>query len=317
MLYQTVRPKKFEDIVGNEATITALKAVLYSSEAKRPHAFLLHGPTGCGKTTIAKIIASQLNCEATFGLMEINAANTRGIDTIRNIAESIDLAPMTGRSKVYIFDESHQLTPQAQQGLLKVVEDCPIHAYFIFCTTEPNNIIKTIRNRCTELQVSRLPEHSIKTLLENVVQETKMKVIDDILDGISYVADGSPRRALVLLQQVAGIEDMDVVVEILEKGTDSQVEIWDICKILFSAPKIRRKKWKEALEILSLLDEDSESTRRAILSYIHKKLMDLDDSDVDSALDVMRVINIMSTNTFYGGKSILASLVLKACIGNE
>ena len=151
------------------------------------HAFLLTGPRGIGKTTIARILAKAINCEKyqkeTFGepcnecatcvsinsasfldLIEIDAASNRGIDDIRDLREKIKLSPASARFKVYIIDEVHMLTTEAFNALLKTLEEPPKHAIFILCTTEPQKLPETIISRCQRFDfkrptVSELSEH--------------------------------------------------------------------------------------------------------------------------------------------------------------
>jgi DNA polymerase-3 subunit gamma/tau len=141
-LYQKVRPGTLEEIVGNQRTIKAIAKMVESKE--KPHSILMQGGSGCGKTTVARIIAKIFGSDES-SIFESNAANTRGIDDIREIARTAPLSTLGNKPKTYIIDESHQLTKPAQQALLKVLEDPPERCYFILCTTDPQNLIPTIR----------------------------------------------------------------------------------------------------------------------------------------------------------------------------
>jgi len=114
-----------------------------------------------------------------FGIEELNASNTRGIDTVRNVTIGAASAPLAGKVKVYILDESHQLTPAAQQALLKILEDCPLHTYFIFCTTDPEMLIKALRNRCTEFVVKSLRDKQLTLLLNDTTKKLNLKIDED------------------------------------------------------------------------------------------------------------------------------------------
>lgn len=314
MLYQTVRPQNLSEIVGNSVTVGALRTMLRKPSEERPHTILLKGPSGCGKTTVARILAKEFG-SIDLSTIELNAANTRGIDTIREISGSAFLIGLGGKSKTYIFDESHQLTSPAQEALLKVIEDNPPHCYFILCTTEPQNIIKTVRNRCAEYELSLLPRQEIIKVLEIVCEKKKLDIDKDIIEAISYTSEGSPRVALVSLEQVAEVKDVDQALELLVKGTEKDLNVIDLCKLLLANSNVRRKKWKQIIETFSNISEDPERVRRSILTFMFNKLCKCE--EIDEAKDISNLMTIFSYSVYYGGKSQLASLVMKACFGDR
>jgi len=309
-LYQEIRPEKFEGIVGNSATIGALRSMLRKPADSQSHAILLKGQSGCGKTTLARILANEFGSNKD-SIFELNAANTNGIDTIREIAKNSHLIGLGGHAKTYIFDESHELTGKAQEALLKIIEDNPSHCYFIFCTTSPESIIKTIRNRCTEYEVGLLRGNGIIEVLKRACEKKSLDVSSDIIEAISYTCDGSPRDALVSLEQVAGIENIDEALELLVSGTERDASILDLLKLLIMGPEARRKKWKKIITTFDAIDEDSERIRRSILTFLYNKLKKYD--DVQEALDITHLLRIFSISTYYGKKSQLGSLVARAC----
>ena len=313
MLYQLVRPTKLEEIVGNSATIGALKGLIRQSSDKRSHAILFYGPSGCGKTTIARILAKEFGSNEQ-GIIELNAANTRGIDTIREVAVNAHLLGLGSSTKTYIFDEAHQITSIAQEALLKIIEDNPPHCYFIFCTTEPQKIIKTVRNRCSEYEVDQLDSDRIQKLLQKVIKRLDITVDSQIVEGISYTCKGCPRTALVQLEQVVDIKDVDKALELLVKGTERDANVIDLCKLLLMAPEMRRKKWKQIITTFDVINEDSEKVRRSILTFLFNKLKKYD--DVEDAKDITHLLTIFSQSVYYGGKSQLGSLIARACFEN-
>lgn len=310
MLYQIVRPKKLDDVIGNSATVGALKKLVKQTPDKRSHTILLRGPSGCGKTTLARILAGSFGSDEQ-GIIELNAANTRGIDTIREITANAYLPSLGGLAKTYILDESHQLTRVAQEALLKIIEDNPLHCYFILCTTEPENIIKTVRNRCSEYEVGLLSSKEIDNLLREVLVKLDMSSKDEILEGISYTCEGCPRTALVQLEQVIDIKDVNEALEILVKGTERDANIIDLCKLLIMTPEIRRKRWKQIIEKFALIDEEGERIRRSILTFLFNKLRKTE--AIEDAEDITRLLTIFSQNVYYGGKSQLGALIARAC----
>ena len=150
-LHIKYRPQTWDEIKGNEAVVEGLESQFSSKSKKnRPHVFLFYGPSGCGKTTLARIVKDELECsEANFN--ELNVANTRGIDTIREVIQFSHYSTFDGSPRIFLFDEAHKLTNDAQNALLKVLEDTPPKVYFILCTTDPKKIIKTIRNEMCNL----------------------------------------------------------------------------------------------------------------------------------------------------------------------
>ena len=314
MLYQEVRPDSLGKIVGNASTLSSLIKMLQQPENKRPHAILLKGPSGCGKTTVARILAKEFG-STELTTIELNGANTRGIDTIREIASNIHLSGIGGSVKTYILDESHQATAAAQEALLKIIEDCPPHCYFILCTTEPQNIIKTVRNRCTEYELGLLSNTQIKQLLGLVCDDQKISVHNDILEGIVCTCEGSPRAALVSLEQVRNMEDVGEAFELLVKGSEKDVNLIKFMKMLLMSPEIRQQKWKQILLKSIDLGGDNEIIRKSILTFLINKLKELKEEDLDIAKDIVQLINIFGQNTYYSGKSGLAALVVKACLG--
>lgn len=311
MLYQQARPTKLEGIIGNDATIRAIRALLRQKD--QPHAILLKGPYGCGKTTIARILAKEFKCDE-INIHEYNTVNT-GIDTVREISDSANLSGIGGGNKVYILDEAHELTKKSQEDMLKILEDCPRHCLFILCTTSPQNLGKGIRNRCTEYEFGLLSSKEIVELLKRICEDNKFTVTDELLEAISYTCEGSPRAAIVSLEQVIGIEDVDEALGLLVKGTERDANVIEICKLLVMSPEIREKKWKRILEIFSLMKDDNELIRKSIITFVFNHLLRCE--KIEDAKDLVRLLGIFSTSTFYGGRSQLGALIAKACFSAE
>jgi DNA polymerase-3 subunit gamma/tau len=191
-LYQEVRPDNFKDIVGNSEVVGAFVSMLRQPAEAQPHAILLKGPSGCGKTTIARILAKEFGASLD-AIFELNAANTSGVATIRSVAENAPLLNFGGGPKVYIFDECHEFSGKAQECLLKVIEDNPSHCYFIFCTTDAESLILTIRNRCAEYTVRLLQNEDIRQVLVRACEKKGWEVSSDIVEALVQTSDGSPR----------------------------------------------------------------------------------------------------------------------------
>jgi len=224
-LYRTYRPGQLSDVIGQEHVTAPLARALDSGRAH--HAYLFTGPRGCGKTSTARILARSLNCaqgptsvpcgvcascidlapngSGSIDVLEMDAASHRGIDDARELREKAMYAPASSRYKVYIIDEAHQLTTDAANALLKLIEEPPPHLKFVFATTEPDKILATIRSRTHHypyrlVSVRRLQEH-----LAWVCEQEGVPAEAEALALVAKAAAGSVRDALSILGQlVAG-----------------------------------------------------------------------------------------------------------------
>ena len=263
-LYKKHRPSDFSNIVGNKATCEALENLLAKNF---PKAILFSGPSGCGKTTLARIIKEKLKC-SDFDYFEKNSADTRGIDDIRDIARNSSIKSMKGTAKIYVLDEAHKLTNDAQTALLKLLEDGPKDVYFILCTTDPNKLIKTIHTRCTSFQLSKLDKEDIEELVAKVASLEKIKLKEEIAEKIAEASDGSARQALVLLEKVAAIPDIDGQFAAIV-NPETQKNTIDLCRAMMN-PKVS---WKEVADILKKIDDEPETVRRIVLGYYKAVLL--------------------------------------------
>ncbi len=224
MTYQVTarkwRPKKFEDVVGQEHITATLKNAIKSGRIA--HAYLFTGPRGVGKTTTARILAKVLNCEnpidsepcnnclmckeinesQSMDIVEIDGASNRGIDEIRTLRESVKYTPTRGKYKVYIIDEVHMLTKESFNAFLKTLEEPPAHTIFIFATTDIHKVPLTIISRCQRFDFRRIQLDVIKKQLQKIADEENISIDDKTLTLISKKADGALRDAQSLFDQV-------------------------------------------------------------------------------------------------------------------
>jgi DNA polymerase-3 subunit gamma/tau len=256
------RPSSFSEVRGNEDLINSLSS-LVENPKKRPHSYLFHGPSGCGKTTIARILANEFDCQGS-DFVEINAAEMRGIDTVREINSNTRYKPMYGSCRVWVIDECHKMTNDAQNSFLKVAEEAPEHCYFIFCTTDPQKVITTLKNRCSIYQVKLLDEEQIFSLVRAVARKEGCKPAKEVLEQIAKSSQGHPRNAVKILEQVIQLEP-ERQLEAAKRMIEEDSQIKDLAKALMN-PNI---KWAHVSTILQgLKGQDAETIRRSVLGYV-------------------------------------------------
>jgi DNA polymerase-3 subunit gamma/tau len=299
-LHIKYRPKTLDEFVGNESTVDSLKSIL-SRDKGEVRSFLFTGESGCGKTTLAKIISDMMKC-GDRDFHEFNTANTRGIDTIREIVVSSRYLPMNGAVKVYLLDECHKLTNEAQNALLKLLEEPPNHARFILCTTDPDKLLPTIKTRCSIFHVSNLISAKILKLLKWVCSEEKVDVSKEVLQKIVDCSDGGPRKALVLLDQVIDVENDETALQAITNSTVDEHSVIDLCKELLQSGN----NWKTLANIIKGLDKEPESTRYAIISYLSKVLLDRQSDRV------AEILNLFLDSWMYSGRGGLVATVYLA-----
>lgn len=264
-LYLKHRPQTFSEVVGNQETVDSIKNML--QKKNHPHTYLLSGGTGCGKTTIARIMTKELGITG-MDLKEINSADFRGIDSVREIIKNSQLHPIQSPARAWIIDEAHKLTNDAQNAFLKILEDTPDHVYFIICTTEPNKLLPTIRNRCSMFQVQKLTEKEMFRLIRKVLRVENETLEKEIIEQISESSEGHPRAGLQTLEQVLNVEP-ELRMEIAKKRIEEQGEMIELARALVSG-----KGWKTVADILlKLKGQDAEGIRRVVLGYCQATLL--------------------------------------------
>lgn len=250
-LYRRYRSQTFAEVVGQEHVTRTLKNAIANGQVA--HAYLLAGPRGIGKTSIARIIAKAVNCPKTkngdpcdacencigirdgrfLDLIEIDAASNRGVDEMRDLREKVRFAPSQGQYKVYVIDEAHQLTSDAFNALLKTLEEPPPHVIFVLATTESQKIPATIVSRTQRFDLRRIPHKTMVQQLAMIAKEEKMQVEPAALEAISRHAQGSLRDAESILDQVATYAEGKIKVQDVDDllgATD-----WEETSALFDA----------------------------------------------------------------------------------
>ena len=224
-LYRKWRPRRFGAIVGQEPVVRTIRRAIETDRVA--HAYLFSGPRGTGKTSTAKVLAMGLNCaqgptpepdgtcdscraimnSSSMDVLEMDAASNRGIDEIRELRDRVNLAPASGRMKVYIIDEVHMLTAEAFNALLKMLEEPPEHVIFVLATTEKHKVLPTIISRCQSFDFRRPGVDTLSEKLAEIAEAEGIEAEPEALTIIAREGKGSFRDAEGLLDQLSSFAD--------------------------------------------------------------------------------------------------------------
>lgn len=307
-LYNEVRPKLFKYLLGQENAVDQFKGMLANGGI--PHALCLTGPSGVGKTTAAMILKNKMGC-GDRDFRSINGADERGIGMVRGISEEIAMSPWCGKCRIYLIDEAHKLTNDAQNCLLGYLEFTPKHAYFILASSEPTRLIKAIQTRVTSIPFRPLTEEEIKKVVVQAVwskfqKEDSGVISDEEIQSIAEAADGSARKALVILEQVLTIppnknkQRLEVIIK-----SDTKQQAMDLFKALMDL----RTKWSEIQSIVNRIEDDPERLRiqlRAIVAGSAFKWKNLEKGKLGRMNMILQCFN----DPMYDGKGALATALL-------
>ena len=213
------RPDEFNKVIGQNHVTDTLKNSI--KENKIPSAILFCGPKGVGKTTCARIYAKEINKDSielekydhAFNIFELDAASNRKIDDIRDLLEKVKIPPQIGKYKVYIIDEVHMLTKEAENAFLKTLEEPPSHIVFILATTEKNKILPTILSRCQIYDFKKISDQDSKNYIEEIIKSEGYKYEPKAISIIAKKAFGSLRDSLTILDRVINYTNGNITLE--------------------------------------------------------------------------------------------------------
>jgi len=270
-LYRRYRPQSFKGVVGQPEAVKVMSG--WIANGNTPHAVLFVGGSGVGKTSLSRILAKKLGCEPPRDLVEINAADFNGIDTVREIRQQASYPSLGGGNRCWIIDEFQAVSTAGQQACLKLLEEAPHYAYFFLCTTNPEKIIPTVRNRCSEIRLNAVGVKDIIALAQSILSKEGVEDVgDEVLEKLADVADGSPRKCLVKLQQLIELPDDESRFKMLAKDEAFEATIKDLCEVF---TKTQKKQWREVAQIVKSLNEtqEPETIRRAVLGWLSAALL--------------------------------------------
>lgn len=244
-LYRKYRSKSLDEIVGQEHITDILRRAI--AQNKVAHAYLLTGPRGVGKTSIARILAHEINGlpyseeSSHLDIIEIDAASNNGVEDVRDLREKVQIAPSSASKKIYIIDEVHMLSKPAFNALLKTLEEPPEHVVFILATTDVDKLPATIISRVQRFTFRSISQKNTLKHLRFIADKENILIDDEALESIARHGDGSFRDSISLLDQISsaategksinreliekslGLSDQETIVRILEAHNDGDI----------------------------------------------------------------------------------------------
>lgn len=311
-LHTVYRPCSVQEVIGQETNKKVIENGLRNGSIS--HSLLFTGPAGCGKTTMARIIALGLNCkdsdsstdkpcldcicckatlnQKNLDVIEINVGKDGGKAAVTKVVSDLSFSPLLGRCKVLIFDEAHELTKSAQDLLLKIIEDGYSHVYFIFCTNKPESLMEAFGSRVTVMYFDRMPDAELLGVLTNICDFEGITYKQPVLDYIVSFSEGIPRNAIKYLKQVFDEQSWDL--EIIKTMLTGHLLDEDHPDLMEIGKALKAGSFKEALSLLKKVNNVPEETVRAALAGFFtnqlKWARTVGDGDkLSSALDVLTV----------------------------
>ena len=324
-IIERYRPRKFSQVLGCDSVKKSLTRWMEQGKS-RSHNLILCGASGCGKSTISRILAMGLNCEKgdtvepclecpsckeamanrALHIRDLNIGSLGTKDEVEKIVDEMYETSLTGRNNVFLLDQAHMLTASSMNLLLKPMENPPLNTYLIFCTTEPQKLIKTLQSRCEKYEFKNPKKDEIKVLLGDLVRQENIEissqqktVLFDYVQGMSY------REILTTFNQFVngGIDSLT------EIGSEKSINYWELCGI------VERGDFNKFIEIVNGNDNiDCEAFRRMMRVYLTQKLEK--NGLTKKSLDYADVFKIFDCGFFTDPNPLptLKFMVFNACV---
>jgi len=305
MFHTKYRPKNLLQFYGNEEVVSAIKLML--KDEIKPYAFLITGEKGTGKTTLARIIAKKLGA-SDLSLTELNSADMRGIDTSREIINTSAYSTFFGDVRVYIFDEAHSQTREAQEALLKLLESPPRRTHYIFCTTNPEKMLDTLKRRCVHYHLKPLSFDERKRLFDTVAKKEKIEYDDDVRELIVEESLGNPSMLLLYMYECRGLTYEQARSVIRSHVDDTDEDIIELCRMFL---KPQRMKWSKIISAIDAILErvSAETLRLTMYSYYTTMLKKAKtDEDILFSIAILEEIDSPVYDNANGNRRIIYML---------